>query len=274
MSIETTAKVDYKMEKVSDKLLELRLMNANIAEFRQRPLITTRFESAVNRIVPVQKPEMKNNTMFAIELRESVPYYVEKIDNLIMIHFEASTIPPKPLEQANMPPWQKVFDETSLEAMKAPTMTEATGAPAGETVTLTETDIDTGLFEGSIPLSETNAPGVLLIAETDTITATYIDADDGEGGTNIVVTAAALVDCTAPIISNVQVTDVGPRDAYVTFETDEPTLGSVRYGTSCDALSESAAEGGYNTLHSVHLTGLGSRSRCLHVRTQWSEAPG
>ncbi|MBU0617537.1 MAG: hypothetical protein KKI02_07455, partial [Planctomycetes bacterium] len=127
---------------------------------------------------------------------------------------------------------------------------------AGETVTLTETDIDTGLFEGSIPLSETDDPGVLLIAETDTVTATYIDGDDGEGGTNIVVTGTALVDCTAPIISNVQVTDVGPRDAYVTFETDEPTLGAVRYGTSCDALTESASQGGYDTLHSVHLTGL------------------
>jgi hypothetical protein len=128
--------------------------------------------------------------------------------------------------------------------------------PSGEPVLLTETDIDTGLFAGAIALSQTDAPGVLLIAESDTVTATYIDADDGEGGTNIVVTATATVDCTVPIISNVHVADVGPRDAYVAFDTDEPTLGSVRYGTSCDDLAGYALQGGYHTTHSVHVTGL------------------
>ena len=136
--IGTTIPVDYDIKKKTDTLVHLRLLNTNLPEYRRFPLITTRFECAVNRITPVQKPDMANNTMFAIELRESVPYFVEQSDNFIMIHFEASTIPPKPLEQANMPPWQKVFEETTLEDMQA--MTTSTGTTAtGETAAPTET---------------------------------------------------------------------------------------------------------------------------------------
>ncbi len=129
--IGTTIPVDYDIKKTTDTLVHLLLTNTNLPEYRRFPLITTRFESAVNRITPVQKLDMENNTMFAIELRESVPYFVEQSDNFIMIHFEASTIPPKPLEQANMPPWQKVFEETTLEDMQE--MTAATGTIATET---------------------------------------------------------------------------------------------------------------------------------------------
>ena len=125
--IGTTFPVDYDIKKKTDTMVQLHLMNTNLPEYRRFPLITTRFESAVNRVTPVQKPEMENNTMFAIELRESVPYFVEQSDNFIMIHFEASTIPPKPLEQANMPPWQKVFEETTLQDMQE--MTAAAAAP-------------------------------------------------------------------------------------------------------------------------------------------------
>jgi hypothetical protein len=65
-----------------------------------------------------------------------------------------------------------------------------------------------------------------------------------------------VVDCTAPIISDVQVTDIGPREASVTFDTDEPALGSVRYGESCGELLGAASQGGYTSAHSVRLTGL------------------
>jgi type IV pilus assembly protein PilQ len=112
LSIETTDEVDYKIEKVSDKLLELRLMNANIAEFRQRPLITTRFESAVNRIMPVQLPSMKNFSLFSIELREPVPYFTEQVGALLLVHFESSSIPPAPANEANLPEWKKALVET------------------------------------------------------------------------------------------------------------------------------------------------------------------
>ena len=112
LSIETTGKVDYKIEKISPTLLELRLYGATIAEFRQRPLITTRFESAVNRILPVQLPSMNDFSLFSIELRESVPYYAEQIGELLLVHFESSSVPPAPVDEANLPAWKKVLSET------------------------------------------------------------------------------------------------------------------------------------------------------------------
>lgn len=44
----TTRPVAYQMEKIGDLKLQLRLFNANLPGYRQRPLITTRFESAVD----------------------------------------------------------------------------------------------------------------------------------------------------------------------------------------------------------------------------------
>ncbi len=125
LSIETTSPVDYDIQKVSDKLLELRLMKANIAEFRQRPMITTRFESAVNRIMPIQLPSMKDFSLFSIELREPVPYYTEQTGGLLLVHFEASSVPPAPADETNLPAWKKALEETIGPADVAPTYPKA-----------------------------------------------------------------------------------------------------------------------------------------------------
>ena len=137
--------------------------------------------------------------------------------------------------------------------------------PTPEAVLLTETGPATSLFRGTIALSGTNAPGVLFIAEGDTVTATYIDADDGEGGANIVVTTTALVDCTLPIISNVQTTDIEARQALVTFDIDEPSRGVVRYGYACGILTESASNGAYVTGQEVLITGLDDDTTYYYV---------
>ncbi len=65
--------------------------------------------------------------------------------------------------------------------------------PAGETVTLTETGVDTNTFVGTIALSSTNSVGVLWGAHGNTITATYNDADAGGAGP-ATVTDTATVD--------------------------------------------------------------------------------
>ncbi|HUU84910.1 MAG TPA: S8 family serine peptidase, partial [Phycisphaerae bacterium] len=133
---------------------------------------------------------------------------------------------------------------------------ESTTEPGGETVLLTETGPATADFRGSIQLDPVNGAGVLQVADGDTITATYIDADDGQGGINVPVTANATVDCTGPVISSVQVTNIGSQSATVTFDTDEAAVGTVRWGLSCGSLTESASESGSGTSHSVELTGL------------------
>jgi hypothetical protein len=128
--------------------------------------------------------------------------------------------------------------------------------PAGETVTLIETAGETADFRGVLPISETDAVGVLQIGPDDTITATYIDEDDGQGGTNVIVTATATLDCVGPIISNVTVESVGSDNATITFQTDEPAVGTIWYGLSCDALTDSVTADATTTDHSIRVSGL------------------
>ncbi len=108
----TTRAVEYRIKKASPKLLQLKLLNTNLPDYRRRPLITTRFESAVDRITPVQTPAMKNTSMLTIELREAVPYFIEQNEGLLLVHFEASSVAPRPLEDAELPSWKKVLAQT------------------------------------------------------------------------------------------------------------------------------------------------------------------
>ncbi len=132
----------------------------------------------------------------------------------------------------------------------------STTEAGGETVTLTETGPETALFTGTIDIAAVDSNGVLQVVEGDTITATYIDADDGFGGTNVVVTADAVVDCTNPLISNVAAVDIDPRSARVTFNTDEPASATLRYGLDCAALTNEITAPGFNTAHSIALKQL------------------
>jgi hypothetical protein len=145
---------------------------------------------------------------------------------------------------------------TNDQQIETTTVTVAsTTEPAGETVILTETDPGSAQFVGSIPLSTTNASGVLQVAEGDTVTVTYIDADNGQGGTNVTVTAMAPVDCTPPTISNVQTTAIQAHSATVSFTTNEAARGIVHYGLSCGNLNL-AASGAFSMAPTVALTGL------------------
>ena len=128
--------------------------------------------------------------------------------------------------------------------------------PDGETVVLTETGPETSVFEGSISLRTIDSAGVLLIADGNTVTATYIDEDDGQGGVNVEVTDTGVVDCTPPMISGVSPANVQARSVTITFDTDEDANSTIRYGTSCLALYFSVDETGFHTDHAVDISGL------------------
>ena len=146
----TTSPVTYQMEKVDPRRLQLRLDSSRIPGFRRRPLVTTRFNSAVDRITPIQNDQLTDTSLIAIELRESVPYAVEQVDNLIMVHFDPSTVPPKSEDQAQLPEWQRVVadamshDGAATMAAKAqPGAMAPVGIYTGEKIALDfyETDI-------------------------------------------------------------------------------------------------------------------------------------
>lgn len=116
--IGTTHPIKYELDRVMERQLRLTLFNTRLPSYRERPLITTRFSSAVDRILPSLYPDMKDTTLVSIELREDVPYALEEVDNLLMIHFDPSTVPPKPAEAAALPEWKQALQ--SATAMPAP----------------------------------------------------------------------------------------------------------------------------------------------------------
>ncbi|MFZ0614780.1 MAG: type IV pilus secretin PilQ [Desulfobacterales bacterium] len=123
----TTRAVKYELKESSPQLLQLKLFDTKLPTYRDRPLITTRFESAVDRITPVYGQNLPKTTLVAIELREAVAYDVEQKDDVLMIHFAASSVAPKPLEQANLPDWKKVLAQTeagSPDVSQAPPQPE------------------------------------------------------------------------------------------------------------------------------------------------------
>jgi type IV pilus assembly protein PilQ len=132
--IGTTAPVKYDLQKAGPKQLHLKLFNASLPEYRKRALITTRFESAVDRVTPLQTAAMKGDSLFSIELREAVPYSVDQQGKTLQVDFAASSIPPKPYEDANLPEWKKVLAEapvTSAGTAEKGGLTAA-AAPAAE----------------------------------------------------------------------------------------------------------------------------------------------
>lgn len=93
----TTRPVKYDIRETGDRNLEVRLENTQIPQHRRRPLITDRFESAIDKILPTDRANERNTTLFEIEMRESVPYFVEQEGSVLKVHFEASSISPKPM---------------------------------------------------------------------------------------------------------------------------------------------------------------------------------
>jgi len=116
--IGTTAPVKYRVIKESDRKLVISLPDTSIPDYRKRPLITTRFESAVDRIIPIQPPEMRDQALISIELREGVKYRTETDGNQILLHFEATSVPPKPFAEAQLPPWEEVASATATAIQK------------------------------------------------------------------------------------------------------------------------------------------------------------
>lgn len=103
---------------------------------------------------------------------------------------------------------------------------DITLAAAGQNlpVTLTETGVDKGFYEGTATLGTD-----LVVGNGDVLTATYVDEDDGAGGTMISREATADVDCQGPGISQVTLTAT-ESSLTVSFQTDEPGDTVVYYG--------------------------------------------
>jgi len=126
-----------------------------------------------------------------------------------------------------------------------------------EPVSLTESGMP-GLFTGSIN-TDSGTPatdGKLQVSHNDLITATYIDLNDGKGGTNVTKTVTATADSQGPIIYGVNVPIITNNSATIIWNTDEISNSVVNYGTSSGSLSNSESDAGLVTAHSINLAGL------------------
>ncbi len=147
--IGTTDAVRFETARPSDKKLLLKLFNTKIPESQKRPLITTRFKSAVDRVVPIQTAKMGDTAVIAIQLREMVPYRVEQEDSVLVVDLEPSTIPPRPLPDVKTPQWQQVMKETEAEILREaevptekPVSTETGKVYTGQRISLDFQDAD------------------------------------------------------------------------------------------------------------------------------------
>ncbi len=131
--------------------------------------------------------------------------------------------------------------------------------PEPEMVLLQEDPLGTGIFKGFIQTKRgfpLNGDGFLSLNHNDTITAIYIDLDDGEGNKNVQVTFEASVDCLEPEISNIRVENVYYTSAEINWDTNEETRGIISYGTSCSNLNLEIKLWEFTLNHSVLLTNL------------------
>jgi len=159
VTVGTTQSVNYEIKKTSAKRLLLSLTGAKIPEYRRKPLITTRFASAVDRVLPLPPVDSKTSQI-AIELREAVPYFVEELQNMLIVHLEASTVVPRTMAEADLPKWQSAMDKTLVAKKRS----EA-GQPPKQTKT-TPTANQDGRFHGekiALDFYETDIKNVFRI---------------------------------------------------------------------------------------------------------------
>ncbi len=136
-------------------------------------------------------------------------------------------------------------------------ITVITDTGDSETLVLSETDVNTNVFEGDISLvagSPVPGNGYLDVQDGESVTAVYIDADDGHGGTNLEKTDMALIDGVGPVISLVSADPVTDTYATITWQTDEDAVSRVYYGVGTPDLFEESLV--LTTDHSVTISGL------------------
>ncbi|HQO20951.1 MAG TPA: hypothetical protein PLA03_11400, partial [Acidobacteriota bacterium] len=98
-------------------------------------------------------------------------------------------------------------------------------------------------------------PGVVHVANGDTLYVRFVDPDNCGGG-SYNANATASIDCTGPTISNVAVTNITGNSATVTWDTNENANSRVTYGTSTPPGTNADNLASYVTSHTINLTGL------------------
>jgi len=112
--VKTSQPVNYDLEKSGKKGLRLMLSNTDIPAYRCRPLVTTYFKSAVERIVPIQRSKGEVASTIEVKMRQEVPYRIVQDKDGLFLAFEPSTVEPLIFDAAE----KKVESTTRYEPVE------------------------------------------------------------------------------------------------------------------------------------------------------------
>ncbi|MGM0417728.1 MAG: type IV pilus secretin PilQ [Thermodesulfobacteriota bacterium] len=118
--ITTSEKIEYKAEKPKPNQLAIRLKNTKIPDYHQRPIITTRFDSAVNRVFPVYDEDVnKKEALVLIDLRENVAFKInDETDKQITVVFESSVKEGPEKSELEDPEWKSILTDSPAPEVK------------------------------------------------------------------------------------------------------------------------------------------------------------
>lgn len=132
----------------------------------------------------------------------------------------------------------------SCSGLAALTLVDGNGPSGSATVTLSSTSGDsqsftltetsTAVYSGTAQLgpgAPVAADGILQVANGDTVTVAYNDADTGSGPETIQTTFT--MDCVGPAISNVAFSNITDTSARMTFNANEAVTGNAQAALTC-----------------------------------------
>jgi len=111
---------------------------------------------------------------------------------------------------------------------------------AGETITLTETELNSGIFQAAFDITTAivAGDGKLGVSSGDQISGEYLDLDDGAGSYNVVRSATADVDLAGPSLGSLNVGNVSSSAAQVTFVSEPNSTAVLKYGAGGELVNE------------------------------------
>lgn len=121
---------------------------------------------------------------------------------------------------------------------------------------LTLSDVGSSNYSGTIhTVAGPSQADEIQVSNGDNVYFKYTDPDYC-GTPNYEVTGTVPVDCMAPAISNVAITNITGNSATITFETNEPATSSIIYDINTPPVLFTENSLTLNTSHSIVLTNL------------------
>lgn len=166
--------------------------------------------------------------------------------------------------------------DSDLSSPPAVTVVARNGSIVKDTESLTLSTGSNGVYSGSIAINsnDPSADGVINAKDRWILEARYIDANDGQGGVNVLTTDTAAVDNSPPEIFNIILPDINAGTltgaaARIQWDTDEPSTSAVSYGTSPGSFTTTKSDSRLTRHHVIDLGDNGDGQFSLLRKTTY-----